>query len=96
MASAVTSAARPRPLGEAARLGAVSTLLHVAPPPAVVLRGVEEHPDAVVRRAQPHATPLRNRAPRLADIPLPGDGFADDLEAIQQSQPKAPAPSWPS
>jgi prevent-host-death family protein len=33
---------------------------------------------------------------RLGDLPLPGEGFADDLEAIQAAQPKAEFPEWPS
>jgi len=33
---------------------------------------------------------------RLGDLALPGDGFADDLAAIQAEQPKEEAPEWPS
>ncbi len=33
---------------------------------------------------------------RLGDLELPGDGFADDLEAIQTEQPKAEFKEWPS
>ena len=33
---------------------------------------------------------------RLGDLALPGDGFADDLEAIQAAQPPAEAAAWPS
>jgi antitoxin (DNA-binding transcriptional repressor) of toxin-antitoxin stability system len=33
---------------------------------------------------------------RLGDLAMPGDGFADDLEAIQANQPKAEFPEWPS
>jgi antitoxin (DNA-binding transcriptional repressor) of toxin-antitoxin stability system len=32
---------------------------------------------------------------RLGHLELPGDGFADDLEAIQAAQPKAEFPEWP-
>ncbi len=61
----------------------------------LIERGGE--PVATLSPARPtQGITLRELAARLADIPLPGDGFADDLEAIQQSQPKAPAPSWPS
>ena len=31
----------------------------------------------------------------VGDLGLPGDGFADDLEAIQAAQPKADFPEWP-
>ena len=33
-------------------------------------------------------------AAHLRDIPMPGDGFADDLEAIQSSQPLAVSLAW--
>lgn len=32
----------------------------------------------------------------LGDVSLPGEGFADDLEAIQSCQPRTTAPTWPS
>jgi hypothetical protein len=32
----------------------------------------------------------------LHDVPRPDDKFADDLEAIQASQPLAGKPEWPS
>ena len=32
----------------------------------------------------------------LANLPRPDEGFADDLEAIQASQPKASMPEWPN
>jgi prevent-host-death family protein len=35
-------------------------------------------------------------AEALRGIPLPGDGFADDLEAIQASQQPPELPPWPS
>ena len=37
---------------------------------------------------------LREVVARLGNLTLPGDGFAEDLEAIQSSQPKAEAPTW--
>ena len=37
----------------------------------------------------------RELAARLGDLMPPGDGFADDLEAIQAAQPRASAPEWP-
>ncbi len=33
---------------------------------------------------------------RLGHLTMPGDGFADDLEAIQQEQPIVEPPEWPS
>lgn len=33
---------------------------------------------------------------RLRTMNWPDEGFADDLEAIQASQPKAEFPEWPS
>jgi antitoxin (DNA-binding transcriptional repressor) of toxin-antitoxin stability system len=32
---------------------------------------------------------------RVGDLQLPGDGFADDLEAIQVAQGIAEVPEWP-
>ena len=33
---------------------------------------------------------------RIGDLELPGDGFADDLEAIQAAQQRMPEPAaWP-
>lgn len=60
----------------------------------VVERGGE--PVATLAPAGRTAGTLHRLAARLADLPLPGDGFADDLEAAQLSQPKEAAPSWPS
>ena len=36
----------------------------------------------------------RQLVSRLKDVSMPGDGFADDLEAIQASQPRVGAPPW--
>jgi antitoxin (DNA-binding transcriptional repressor) of toxin-antitoxin stability system len=33
---------------------------------------------------------------RLGDLTMPGDGFADDLEAIQREQPITEPPAWPN
>ncbi len=33
---------------------------------------------------------------RLGDLSLPGEGFADDLETIQASQPREGSPIWRS
>ncbi|MBI2940904.1 MAG: type II toxin-antitoxin system Phd/YefM family antitoxin [Chloroflexi bacterium] len=60
----------------------------------------------VERNGEPVATLAPVQAPpgitvgeliaRLGDLGLPGDGFADDLEAIQAGQPKVAFPEWPS
>jgi prevent-host-death family protein len=34
-------------------------------------------------------------AEAMRSVPLPGDGFADDLEAIQAEQPEIGEPPWP-
>lgn len=39
---------------------------------------------------------MRELAALLAELPRPDEGFADDLEAIQSSQPKASIPEWPN
>jgi antitoxin (DNA-binding transcriptional repressor) of toxin-antitoxin stability system len=36
---------------------------------------------------------LRELAVQLGSLAMPGDGFADDLEAIQTTQPLAPPPA---
>lgn len=37
---------------------------------------------------------LKEAATQLKDITVPGDGFADDLEVIQSSQPLVELPEW--
>jgi len=39
---------------------------------------------------------LREVADRLGHMAMPGEGFADDLEAIQSSQPPAEMREWPT
>ena len=39
---------------------------------------------------------LGELAEALGKLTMPGEGFADDLEAIQASQPKLEAPRWPN
>ena len=39
---------------------------------------------------------LGELAEALGRLTMPGEGFADDLEAIQASQPKLEAPQWPN
>lgn len=38
----------------------------------------------------------RELSERLGDLTMPGDGFADDLEAIQASQSETTMPAWPA
>jgi len=38
---------------------------------------------------------LRELAMQLADLALPGDGFADELEEIQQASQPERLPRWP-
>ena len=33
---------------------------------------------------------------RLGDLAIPGEGFADDLAAVQEEQPRAEVREWPS
>ena len=40
--------------------------------------------------------PMHLAAERLRNVASPGDGFADDLEAVQSSQPRVEVPSWDS
>lgn len=43
----------------------------------------------------PPGITLREIIARIGDLRMPGDGFADDLEAIQAAQPPASVPEWP-
>ena len=43
--------------------------------------------------AEPGIT-LGRLAASLGELTLPGDGFAEDLEAIQSGQPQAGKPEW--
>lgn len=52
---------------------------------------------ATLTPAQPTSgVSLRDLVARLGPLAMPGDGFADNLEAVQSSQPKIGTPSWPS
>lgn len=54
-------------------------------------------PVATLAPAAPAAgVTMRELLSRLADLPSPDDGFADDLEAIQSAQTKISPPLWPS
>lgn len=43
---------------------------------------------------QPSIT-IRELIARIGDLRSPGEGFADDLEAVQASQEPARMPEWP-
>jgi hypothetical protein len=45
-------------------------------------------------RVQPGIT-VEELIARVGDLKLPDGGFADDLEAVQASQPLAEMPEWP-
>jgi antitoxin (DNA-binding transcriptional repressor) of toxin-antitoxin stability system len=55
-------------------------------------------PVATLSPAIPVVPPitLSEAARRLAGLKMPGEGFADDLEAIQAAQPPLEPPKWPS
>lgn len=39
---------------------------------------------------------LRDLSASLRELPMPGEGYADDLESVQASQPRETAPAWPA
>ena len=39
---------------------------------------------------------LREVVAHFGNLEAPGEGFANDMEAVQSSQPKAKVPEWPS
>lgn len=45
---------------------------------------------------QPPRITLRELAARMGDVPLPDDGFADDVEAMRQALRTEEPPAWPS
>ena len=53
-------------------------------------------PIATLAPAAPVGITMQELAALLADLPRPDEGFADDLEAIQASQPRASIPEWPN
>ena len=54
-------------------------------------------PVATVAPASPAlGITLRDLLSRIGDLPMPGEGFAEDLEAIQSQQTKEHAPAWPN
>ncbi|GMU39589.1 MAG: hypothetical protein AMXMBFR23_04550 [Chloroflexota bacterium] len=62
-------------------------------------RFVIERGGEVVGTLEPaarRATTFREVVAALGDLRMPGDGYADDLEAIQREQPPAEMAEWPS
>ena len=60
---------------------------------------VERNGEAVaaLRPSGPSSTvTLRDMVAHCGDLEAPGEGFADDLEAVQSSQPITKALEWPS
>lgn len=54
-------------------------------------------PIAAIGPALPAAgRTMKEIAERIGHLRMPGDGFADDLEAIQAEQGVAELPEWPS
>ncbi len=51
---------------------------------------------SLVPAKAPGLITLSELAAQLWDLTLPGDGFADDLEAIQAAQDLPPSPQWSS
>ena len=49
----------------------------------------------VVPAEAPLGVTGRHLTKRIGDLMIPGDGFADDLEAIQAEQRPAVMPEWP-
>jgi len=49
----------------------------------------------VTRRGEPPLWDVElHQTQRLGDLDLPGEGFADDVEAVQSSQPRSEPPTW--
>jgi len=62
-------------------------------------RFVVERGGEVVGTLEPavkRATTFREIVAAIGDLRMPGDGYADDLEAIQCEQPPATMAEWPS
>lgn len=52
-------------------------------------------PIAVLGPPNPPAISIADLIAEVGDLEMPGDGFADDLEAAQASQQPPKAPDWP-
>ncbi len=60
---------------------------------------IERHGEPVATLAPVGPRPsvmLYEALDALGDVELPGEGFADDLEAVQAAQPPARFPAWPT
>ena len=60
----------------------------------IVQRNGETIATIIPAQDRPGTTWAEFRA-RVGDLEMPGDGFADDLEAIQAAQGNAEMPEWP-
>ena len=60
----------------------------------VVQRNGESVATIVPASGQPGIT-VRELIAQVGDLQMPGDGFADDLEAVQAAQGLAEVPEWP-
>ncbi len=45
--------------------------------------------------AKPPGITVEELIAEIGNLPMPGDGFADDLEAVQAEQGVAELPEWP-
>ena len=61
----------------------------------VIVRSGEEIATLAPKGPIPGVT-LQHLAAALRDRASPGEGFADDLEAIQAAQPRLGVPDWPN
>lgn len=59
-----------------------------------IVRDGQSIADLVPRGCPPGIT-ARELVERVGNLALPGEGFADDLEAIQANQGVADVPEWP-
>jgi hypothetical protein len=59
---------------------------------------VQRNGEIIATIAPKHRVPqvtLDEVIAKIGDLRMPGDGFADDLEAIQEEQGLAEFPEWP-
>ncbi len=61
----------------------------------VVIKRDGEPIATLVPTTPPRGVTLREIIDRVGDLKMPGDGFADDLEAIHAAQGRARIPEWP-
>lgn len=59
---------------------------------------VQRNGETIARIAPPNDQPaitIRELIARVGDLPFPGDGFGDDVEAAQAAQELEEMPEWP-